>query len=173
MNKTILLSIVSVVVVGGLIYFGFNSKKSTEIVENTNTNEACVGLCNNTKSTCPSLMANSNCESSCNNWDDTVKEKVANASNCEALSAIPEVLATLIPEMNTPDVKEASNGNDCEMACSNYSVKCLSLVPNASQELYNEGLMSCINECKKWDDNKTSCILNAIDCESMTNVCGL
>ena len=170
MNKTILLSIATVLVIGGIAYFALTSKNE-ESNSNVVSNEACVELCNNAKGICPSLMTNSNCESSCNNWNDEVKEKVANATNCESLSEIGEVVASLLPEVDTPDTPTASN--DCEMACSNYSVKCLSLVPNASQELYNEGLLSCMNECKKWDGKKTSCMIEAIDCESMTNVCGL
>ncbi len=170
MNKIILISLASVLVIGSVIYLGTNSKDKKSNLNN-NPDESCISLCSKAKTTCPSLMANSNCESSCANWQDEVKEKVNNASNCGALSEIPEILTSLIPEMNTPQSPVANN--DCEMACSNYSIKCLSLVPNASQELYNEGLLSCMNECKKWSGDKTSCMLNAIDCESMTNVCGL
>lgn len=65
------------------------------------------------------------------------------------------------------------NQSLCETACANYVMKCISLVPNADSNLINESISSCYNECQKWNNEKANCILNALDCESMTNVCGL
>ena len=62
---------------------------------------------------------------------------------------------------------------DCESPCRNYIHKCLSLVPNAGQDLFSQGLESCMNECRGWSDKKNKCILNATNCEDMTLVCGL
>jgi len=69
--------------------------------------------------------------------------------------------------------REISSSNDCEGACSNYTMKCLSLVPNADQNLFNEGLKSCVAECAKWKKEKVECILQASDCPAMTETCGL
>jgi hypothetical protein len=55
----------------------------------------------------------------------------------------------------------------------NYAIKCLTLVPNASDQLLDEGRESCGKECADWNNEKIDCMINAIDCESMTNVCGL
>lgn len=62
---------------------------------------------------------------------------------------------------------------DCESPCRNYIHKCLSLVPNAGQDLFSQGLESCMSECRSWGDKKNKCILNATNCEDMTLVCGL
>jgi len=62
---------------------------------------------------------------------------------------------------------------DCESPCRNYIHKCLSLVPNASEELFSQGLESCMKECRSWSDTKNKCILNAPNCQDMTEVCGL
>ncbi len=63
--------------------------------------------------------------------------------------------------------------NDCESPCRNYTQKCLSLVPNADQTLFNQGFESCLKECKGWDDTKNKCIKNAANCQDMTEICGL
>lgn len=63
--------------------------------------------------------------------------------------------------------------NNCEEACDQYLDKCLSLVPNTNPGLIEDGKKSCMEECEKWDINKTTCIANAINCEAMTNYCGL
>lgn len=83
-----------------------------------------------------------------------------------------------IPSVPLSKTKESdktpiSNSSDCEVACANYTNKCLTLVPNADQNLFNEGLLSCMNECAKWNGLKTECMINSIDCESMTTTCGL
>jgi|GEM_PF-2086185 coenzyme F420-reducing hydrogenase gamma subunit len=66
-----------------------------------------------------------------------------------------------------------TSGNDCEAACANYANKCLSLVPNADQNLINQGLVSCMQECQAWPADKTGCMVQAIDCPAMTESCGL
>jgi len=62
---------------------------------------------------------------------------------------------------------------DCSTACTNYVNKCLSLVPNAGSSLLKQGMDSCLQECKKRDKTKITCIANAPRCESMTDTCGL
>ncbi len=62
---------------------------------------------------------------------------------------------------------------DCEAACGHYVTACLTLVPNATQALFDDGYNSCLGECAKWSDNKVSCMITAFDCEAMTDVCGL
>jgi len=170
MNKIILISLASVLVIGSVIYVGTSSKNIKSNL-NTSPDESCISLCTKAKTTCPSLMANSNCESSCTNWSDEVKEKINNASNCGALGDIPEILTSLIPEMNTPELPDAKD--ECEAACGSYVNKCLTLVPNATQALFEEGMTSCKSECSKWNNEKVGCMISAFDCEAMTNVCGL
>jgi len=68
-------------------------------------------------------------------------------------------------------VKETKGG--CDLACANYVDKCLTLVPGATQQLYVDGLDSCVQECQGWGSEKTECILNAQNCTSMTDECEL
>jgi len=131
----------------------------------------CQELCSKSVATCPSLLSKEDCESACSSWDDQAKEKISAASNCEELGSISEYIASLLPKMEEPDLAPA--GNDCEAACANYVNKCLTLVPNATQALFQEGLSSCLGECASWSVAKINCMVSAVDCPSMTDVCGL
>lgn len=62
---------------------------------------------------------------------------------------------------------------DCESPCRNYIHRCLSLVPNANENLFKQGLDSCIKECKVWNNTKIQCITNAKNCQNITDICGL
>mgnify|MGYP000903936489 CR=1 FL=1 len=73
--------------------------------------------------------------------------------------------------INIPEAPPIAN--DCAKACSNYVNKCLTLVPNANQALFQEGQESCEQECASWSEEKIQCMLEAPICEDMTNVCGL
>ncbi|OGF21670.1 hypothetical protein A2316_01270 [Candidatus Falkowbacteria bacterium RIFOXYB2_FULL_38_15] len=92
-------------------------------------------------------------------------------SNTEKLEKNEEAVDISLPDENELDVPQKNN--DCESACINYVNKCLTLVPNANQALYNDGVISCMKECIDWDSEKADCMINAIDCPSMTDVCGL
>ncbi|MDD3284530.1 MAG: hypothetical protein PHZ07_02955 [Patescibacteria group bacterium] len=78
-------------------------------------------------------------------------------------------------EFSTSTVKIIENkaSNDCGAACDKYVKNCLTLVPNANEAFFTEGHESCLKECKNWDSEKVDCMINAIDCPSMTEVCGL
>lgn len=71
------------------------------------------------------------------------------------------------------DISVGSNTSLCENACANYVLKCMNLDPNLKPELIADSVNECMKECAKWDNKKKNCILEAIDCESMTDVCGL
>ncbi|HOS88054.1 MAG TPA: hypothetical protein PKZ94_02745 [Candidatus Pacearchaeota archaeon] len=71
------------------------------------------------------------------------------------------------------DISVGSNTSLCENACSNYYVKCMTFNPDLKPELMAQYINECIKECTMWDDKKKNCILEAVDCESMTDVCGL
>lgn len=68
---------------------------------------------------------------------------------------------------------DSNNSSLCENACANYILKCMDFDPNTSPELIAQSINECMKECAKWDNTKKKCVLDAIDCESMTNVCGL
>ncbi len=168
MNKKILISL-GVIVTGIAIITTIIVSSKKEVLLEVST---CSEVCSNANNYCPTLINKDTCESKCSGLSEETKEHLNNSSSCQELTEKPELIADLIiPEVNVPENIDPSN--DCELACSNYTVKCLSLVPGASQSLYNEGLMSCINECKKWDNEKIGCIISAIDCPAMTEVCGL
>lgn len=168
MKKSLILAgLVLVVGVGAYLVIDSAGKSDSEVA----ASQQCVEACGRAKTVCPSLLSSGNCEASCKNWSEEVIEKIGAANSCEVLGNIPELVSALIPEMNTPEQKTPSN--DCESACGNYVGKCLALVPNASQSLFSEGLTSCQKECKGWSAPKVACMIGAVDCESMTDVCGL
>jgi hypothetical protein len=77
------------------------------------------------------------------------------------------------PEVRSEEVKPNSLSKDCTSACENYVSKCLTLVPNASDTLLNEGLVSCVEDCANWSADKAECISEALECPSMTEICKL
>lgn len=93
--------------------------------------------------------------------------------NMPAGTDIPaeEEVATTSTTLLTEEAPVAGNG--CDLACSNYVNKCLTLVPNANQELFEQGRVSCLGECQTWSTDKTDCIARAGDCPAMTEACGL
>lgn len=76
-------------------------------------------------------------------------------------------------EVRSETVKPNSLSKDCRSACENYVSKCLTLVPNASETLLNEGLVSCVEDCASWSADKATCISQALECPSMTEICKL
>jgi len=79
------------------------------------------------------------------------------------------------PVTETPDINSstAQITQNCETACENYKTQCLQLVPGATQQLYKDGIESCMNECKDWSAEKADCITTALNCTSMTEICEL
>ncbi|MFA5000692.1 MAG: hypothetical protein WC531_00480 [Candidatus Paceibacterota bacterium] len=168
MKKELIIGIVIVGVIGlgALAYWGKGGGGGKQVSKD------CVLTCQKAVETCPSLINKEVCEQNCDNLSQETKDHLNQANSCQELTQKPELIAELlIPEVKTPEKIDAKT--DCEGACSNYTMKCLSLVPNADQNLYNEGLMSCMSECSGWKSEKVGCMLNAQSCPAMTEVCGL
>lgn len=139
---------------------------------NTGVSDECVELCKQANETCESLIDIATCQSKCPNFSDETKNHLYSATSCEELSQKPDLLSdVIIPEANTPKQNIASS--DCEAACGRYTSACLTLVPNASEALFEEGYNSCLTECNSWNTQKIDCMINAFDCQSMTEICGL
>lgn len=133
---------------------------------------ACAEVCASAERACPSLVNGTLCASRCEKLSDETKEYLRNAESCESLTAKPELLAeVVIPEAETP--KEVEVSSVCEAACANYVNRCLTLVPNATQALFEEGRSSCMSECVNWAESKAQCMTSAVECTQMTDTCGL
>jgi len=168
MNKKSLI-IASIAVVGAVMAGSvfFVSKKNDQA-------SSCAPACSKASGNCPSLINKDICESKCSELSEETKKHLNDSSTCQELTSKPELIADLIvPDVNAPEKKAENGANDCEAACANYATQCLSLVPNATQEIFNDGIRSCAAECEKWGSEKITCILKAVDCPSMTDVCGL
>lgn len=133
--------------------------------------EECINLCSQVKEACSTAISQDQCQSACLTWSAEIKEKIGAISSCEQVSEVPELTVAALPEMNEPNLAPATN--DCEAACGSYVGKCLTLVPNATESLFQEGMSSCMGECASWNTSKVDCMISAFDCEAMTNVCGL
>jgi len=166
MNKNLLIGLMGVVaVIGGIVLL--QPKKSE------NNNSACKDVCQKASQTCPSLINEGDCNNKCAKLSEEAKKHLAESKSCQDISAKPELLADLlIPEVATPKPAD-KNASECEAACGSYAGKCLTLVPNATEAIYKDGMDSCMKECASWNAQKVDCMINAFDCESMTNVCGL
>lgn len=173
MNKNIVIAIVSLAVIGAAAYVVINKEEGKlPVGQKPEASAECIETCAKASAVCPSLNIPGNCSEACDSWSEEVKNKVEQADSCSALSDIPELVASLLPEMNEPKTSPAG-GDDCEAACGSYVGKCLTLVPNASEALFADGLKSCKQECAGWNQPKRECMISAFDCEAMTNVCGL
>lgn len=171
MNTKIIVAIIAgVVVVGGaaLLMTGNGSNENGgQIIS------ACADICQKASQTCPSLINQNDCNSKCTSLTVEAKKHLKESTTCEQITSRPDLIADLlIPEVATPKPVD-KNASECEAACGSYVGKCLTLVPNATEALFADGLNSCIEECAGWGASKVDCMINAFDCESMTNVCGL
>lgn len=168
MNTRIIIgAIAAAAVIGGGIFF-----MAADNPGGQNTSP-CADVCRHASGICPSLISQNDCNSKCAQLSEETKKHLQEATNCEQITSKPDLIADLIiPEAATPELLD-KNTNDCEAACNNYVGKCLTLVPNATQALFAEGLASCLAECVGWDTEKVNCLTDAFDCEAMTNICGL
>ncbi|MFA5020557.1 MAG: hypothetical protein WC517_00635 [Patescibacteria group bacterium] len=168
MNTKIIVGLVAAAVIaGGALLMAI-------VKPGSRTDSACAAMCQKAYQACPSLINEGDCNNRCANLSEESKKHLSEASSCEELSAKPELIADLlIPEVDSPAPADSDNASACETACGNYVAKCLTLVPNATQALFDDGLNSCLEECASWSAGKVDCLAGALDCEAMTNVCGL
>lgn len=141
------------------------------IVVSTN----CESACAQAEASCPSLIDETTCVTKCAGMSAEAREYLQSSYSCEALTARPDLVSeVLVPGVVDTSAYEAEpDAGECESACGNYVTMCLSLVPDATEDLLNEGYESCLSECADWDAVKISCIGTAPDCPAMTDECGL
>jgi len=170
MNTKIIIGAIvgAIIIVGGGVLLMTGGEKIGE------TSSACASICEKANQTCPSLINKDTCNSNCAKLSDDTKKHIEESNTCEQISSRPDLIVDLlVPQGATPE-PVAKDASECEAACGSYVGKCLTLVPNASEALFSEGLKSCMQECSgNWDTKKVDCMVNAFDCEAMTNVCGL
>jgi len=165
--KIIVGALAGIVVVGtGLFFITTNKTDEPET-------SACADVCQKASQTCPSLISENDCNRKCDKLSAEIKKHLQESTTCEQITSKPDLIAELItPETTTPKPID-KNASECEAACGSYVGKCLTLVPNATEALFADGLNSCLKECASWNAGKIDCMINAFDCESFTNVCGL
>lgn len=170
MNTKIIVSvIVGVVVIGGGVFWvaGIRNNNDTQVAS------ACADVCQKATETCPSLVNEDDCNRNCAKLTAETKKHLQESTSCEQITSKPDLIAELlVPDVATPE-STGKNANACEAACGSYVGKCLTMVPNATQALFEEGQSSCEAECANWNDGKIDCMVSAFDCEAMTNICGL
>lgn len=169
-TKIIVGAIAGVVIIGGGIFLmtgNNNISNSNPVIS------ACTDICQQASKNCPSLINEENCNKKCSNLSEETKKHLQESTTCEQITSKPDLLVELLtPDIATPKPVD-KNASECEAACGSYVGKCLTLVPNATPALFAEGQSSCEAECAGWSDSKVDCMINAFDCEAMTNVCGL
>ncbi|OGJ52589.1 hypothetical protein A2448_02415 [Candidatus Peregrinibacteria bacterium RIFOXYC2_FULL_41_22] len=123
--------------------------------------DSCESTCEQISGMCADVTPEA-CKEKCNNCGGDVLDEIKSETDC---GKIEEKISQCLFTEET--------GNNCDAACNNYNSQCLSLVPTVNQELLDQGYSSCMEECKSWDGEKTTCMETAQDCPSMTEVCGL
>lgn len=165
--KIVLGALLAVVVVGGGVLLLTTDKSASQ------GDLACKDVCQAASQTCPSLVNERTCNSACSKVSEESKKHLKESKSCEQITSRPDLIADmLIPEAIAPKTVD-KNASGCEAACGSYVGKCLTLVPNATEALFADGLNSCMKECSSWSANKINCMIDAFDCESFTNACGL
>jgi len=145
----------SVILLG--VVFVFNACE-----KNTEAKSDCESKCETISKMCSEVITYDECKDDCNVCGIDVLNKINEEKDCDKIKES-------MSQCNSPKEKT----NNCDAACKNYNNRCLTLVPNANQQLFDEGYESCMNECKSWATEKTECMVTAQDCPSMTEVCGL
>ncbi len=157
-----------ILIVGGTVVIGIVAFMALKP-----DNNACQDICQKAKQNCPSLIDQTTCQKNCSKFSQETKDHLEKSKSCQELSQKPElIIDVIIPETTKPETQEAKGG-DCQLSCANYTNKCLTLVPNADKNLFDQGMASCMSDCLKWDNKKIECMINAVDCQSMTEICGL
>jgi hypothetical protein len=171
MNTKIIVGIIAgVVIVGGGALLMKGNKENNNVAQ---TDSACAEVCGQASQTCPSLINEGSCNNKCAKLSEETKKHLQESTSCEQITSKPDLIAELlIPDVATPKPVE-KNASECEAACGSYVSKCLTLVPNATAALFEEGQSSCEAECAGWSISKVDCMVTVFDCEAMTNVCGL
>lgn len=147
-------------------------KNVDQLVEEKLTSVSCNKVCDHLKDACgDDLILAKDCSPVCDTWNDEIRQMFLTMNDCEFLKAQiqgqGQVLAEEMVNKNNP------NSSKCDQACNNYTTRCLSLVPNASKELFEQGFDSCKGECASWNVSKIDCMIKANSCEAFTDTCGL
>ena len=147
-------------------------KSVGQLVENQLSSVSCDKICSHLKDVCnEDLIASDDCPTVCGTWSDEIKQMFLTMNDCEFLKAQIEGQAQVLAEEMVN--KNNPNATKCDQACNNYVTRCLSLVPNASAELFEQGFDSCKGECAAWAVSKIECMIKANTCEAFTDTCGL
>ncbi|MBA4336567.1 hypothetical protein C0416_02210 [bacterium] len=156
----------SILLIGIFSLSGCGEEAQIEISEElvTEANE-CVAICEEATGKCETLTKE-DCLSRCEKADDVKKSCLETFQTCQELA-----VNCREPEAEKQPVVES--GSQCVMACNNYVMQCISLVPGSSTALEKDSYDSCMGECAKWDSEKANCMSIAPNCPSMTEQCGL
>lgn len=125
----------------------------------------CELECQTISNICPAEITYDECKIKCDDCGIELFDEIENVEDCNKVQ----------DELSKCNVskREQNSSNYCELACNNYNNQCLTQVPNATQELFEEGFQSCMDLCESWSSEKVGCMVDAQDCPSMTEVCGL
>jgi hypothetical protein len=182
MNKNLIYAIIGgALLLSGVVYLFIQSNGAKDADMRSGEGEvivvstSCESACAQAEASCPMLLDEVNCVSACEGMSTEAQLYLQSVYTCEALTArLDLVSSVVVPDVaSTTGRREEAQGDGCEASCDNYVAECLSLVPNATEDLLREGYDSCMSECAEWDTEKVSCIAEASDCPSMTEVCGL
>lgn len=105
-------------------------------------------------------------------WSEPLNFDEGAITTMQRIQNIEVNIKDIFDALKTKCEEEKPNGN-CEKACRNYNAQCLKFVPNLNQKMLDDGFSSCMDLCKKRDNEKIQCMENAKDCVAMSEVCGL
>ncbi len=154
------------------VFFAGCSKEKEKAKESFGSQDLnCQAVCAKASSLCPTIMPNEFCLQACPFWSDEQKQQFSQTKNCQEMAGLDGDEAESSNQEQEDNTQ--ADQSDCELACSNYALKCLSSSEDTSQAAYNQKFFSCIQDCSGWKTSKAECVINALDCSSITNDCDL
>lgn len=169
MKKSILIYGIIGLAVVALIVAMPKDKKTDKVSTST---VSCSSVCDHLKNVCgDGSVVTEDCLTVCETWNDEIRQAMLLMDDCEFLLNQIENQAQVLAEQQANQANP--NAAKCDQACNNYVSRCLTLVPNATPALFEEGFQSCKQECASWPVVKIDCMVSASSCEAFTDVCGL
>lgn len=160
------------VVLGTVLVVTLVSKNKKVDINIKNEGTSCNLVCEYIKNTCDQdKINNEDCNIACNTWGEEFKQTLILMNDCNLITTQIEAQAKIISE--TTSDENNPNVAKCNQACNNYVNRCLTLVPNASSQLFEEGFTSCKNDCINWEMEKIDCMIQSNTCEAFSESCGL
>lgn len=152
--------------ISGLVLFSacsLGKNKVDKVNHEANAKNICDYLCVSASKSCLELSPNL-CSKLCDNWDDSQKNCVRAATNCDDLYNKCQIGKDFVfePKLDSP----------CSLACKNYVGKC-DIQSKQAKDVNDQNVFDeCLLQCENWTSKQVECVKNAELCSGIMIECG-